>query len=261
MLDKEAIIKRAEVYHSKTGPVVAAVKEVLGTTYPAGTNLILVFVQKFIGLKYGAKNMCMDKVVDCAELWRITFYIWFGMDIGSYSDAQYLNKNGTIVTDDFDTLPKCRPLDLVFYKTSSSKRSGHVAAIFDSARIFHSGASENGAKVNFSKITWGKRYFTKAMYVKRFLSDEQYSSIIVGGAIPHVTEVTYTRMLKLKIPYMHGEDVLKVQTALKGFGYFKGALGGNYGPITRAAVKAYQKSRGLEVDGIVGPITWARLFG
>ena len=161
-LDKEQILKRAEKYHSKTGPVVTAVKEVLSGVYPAGTNRILVFVQKFIGLKYGAVSMCMDKVVDCAELWRITFYIWFGIDIGDFTDAQYLNPAGVIVTRDFNALPTCRSLDLVYYKTSSRKRSGHVAAIFDSARIFHSGAAEHGSRVNFSKITWGKKYFTSA---------------------------------------------------------------------------------------------------
>lgn len=34
---------------------------------------------------------------------------------------------------------------------------------------------------------------------------------------------------------------------------------GKFGPKTQAAVKAWQKSNGLADDGIVGPITWARL--
>lgn len=257
MRDDAQIIARAERYHSSDGRVVKAVKEVLATNYPCGTNRILMFVQKFIGLKYGARNMNMDNMVDCAELWRITFYIWFGMDIGSYSDAQYLNRTATIVTDDFDALPKCRPLDLVFYKTSSKKRSGHVAGIFDTARIFHSGASENGSRVNFSKITWGRRYFTSPMYVKRFLSDEQYASVIVGGKIDE-HDVPYAGLLKFG---SKGDAVKKVQSALKALGYFKGAVKGNYLVLTRKAVRAYQKANGLEVDGIVGPITWAKLFG
>jgi hypothetical protein len=35
---------------------------------------------------------------------------------------------------------------------------------------------------------------------------------------------------------------------------------GWFGPVTEAAVKAFQKANGLTVDGIVGPITWHSLF-
>jgi len=72
---------------------------------------------------------------------------------------------------------------------------------------------------------------------------------------------TYTRVLKnLGKPYMHGDDVKAVQTELKTLGYFGGSLGGNYGPITEKAAKAYQKAKKLKVDGKVGPITWGSLF-
>ncbi len=37
------------------------------------------------------------------------------------------------------------------------------------------------------------------------------------------------------------------------------AVDGQYGPRTRAAVKAYQRDRGLTVDGLVGPDTWGDL--
>jgi Rv2525c-like, glycoside hydrolase-like domain/Putative peptidoglycan binding domain len=38
------------------------------------------------------------------------------------------------------------------------------------------------------------------------------------------------------------------------------ATDGDFGPITDAAIRAYQGSYGLTVDGIVGPHTWARLL-
>jgi peptidoglycan hydrolase-like protein with peptidoglycan-binding domain len=34
---------------------------------------------------------------------------------------------------------------------------------------------------------------------------------------------------------------------------------GNFGPKTEAAVRAFQRSKGLVPDGIVGPKTWAAL--
>ncbi|MDP9020786.1 MAG: peptidoglycan-binding protein [Actinomycetota bacterium] len=36
---------------------------------------------------------------------------------------------------------------------------------------------------------------------------------------------------------------------------------GTFGPKTEAAVKQFQRSVGLEVDGKVGPDTWKALFG
>ena len=50
-----------------------------------------------------------------------------------------------------------------------------------------------------------------------------------------------------------------VQTRLKSWGYYTGAVDGIYGPKTRAAVIAFQKKNGLVADGIVGPKTAAAI--
>ena len=48
---------------------------------------------------------------------------------------------------------------------------------------------------------------------------------------------------------------------LEQAGYSVGTYGidGDFGKDTLAAVKAFQQDRGLKVDGIVGPKTWAAL--
>lgn len=60
-----------------------------------------------------------------------------------------------------------------------------------------------------------------------------------------------------------GDLVKKVQSALISKGYSCGASGvdGSFGVGTDAAVRAYQRDHGLEVDGIAGPKTQASLFG
>ncbi|GHV32355.1 hypothetical protein FACS18949_02990 [Clostridia bacterium] len=56
-----------------------------------------------------------------------------------------------------------------------------------------------------------------------------------------------------------GDFVKECQTALNKFGY-KLAVDGSFGPATDAAVRAFQKSKSLAVDGWVGPKTWASLL-
>ncbi|TVQ18958.1 MAG: peptidoglycan-binding protein [Leptolyngbya sp. DLM2.Bin15] len=56
-----------------------------------------------------------------------------------------------------------------------------------------------------------------------------------------------------------GPEVLTLQTLLQSLGFYQGALDGIYGPGTRDAVTAFQRSQALTPDGIAGPQTRARL--
>ena len=56
-----------------------------------------------------------------------------------------------------------------------------------------------------------------------------------------------------------GPDVTALQTNLKQSGFDPGAIDGNFGPGTKAALIAFQKSKGLQADGIAGPQTMGAL--
>jgi chitosanase len=64
--------------------------------------------------------------------------------------------------------------------------------------------------------------------------------------------------LYLKSPYIRGAEVRTLQEALNLHG-FSNAPDGIYGPLTEALVKQFQESKGLRVDGIVGPATRSAL--
>ena len=55
------------------------------------------------------------------------------------------------------------------------------------------------------------------------------------------------------------DEVKYLQQALATGGYYTGAIDGSFGPMTLAAVKAYQTKMGLTVDGIAGPQTLGSL--
>lgn len=60
--------------------------------------------------------------------------------------------------------------------------------------------------------------------------------------------------------YTSSAEYIKLyQTRLKNWGYYKGNVDGIDGPLTQAAVKSFQKKYGLVQDGIVGPLTAAKI--
>jgi N-acetylmuramoyl-L-alanine amidase len=56
-----------------------------------------------------------------------------------------------------------------------------------------------------------------------------------------------------------GNEVTQIQTKLKRWGYYNGAIDGVYGTKTYNAVKYFQRKNGLTVDGIAGKKTLAAM--
>ncbi|MBK7859074.1 MAG: D-alanyl-D-alanine carboxypeptidase family protein [Archangiaceae bacterium] len=57
----------------------------------------------------------------------------------------------------------------------------------------------------------------------------------------------------------HSSNVRHLQQMLRAAGIDAGPIDGHFGPKTLHGLKAYQRSRGLQVDGVAGPKTWRAL--
>ena len=57
-----------------------------------------------------------------------------------------------------------------------------------------------------------------------------------------------------------GSAVKTLQARLQTLGFDPGPIDGIFGSGTDSAVRAFQRARGLDADGIVGPQTWAALY-
>ena len=74
-------------------------------------------------------------------------------------------------------------------------------------------------------------------------------SIGMVNPISYDTQTAYAAVISQG---SKGQTVKTIQTKLKNWGYYKGAIDGIFGSQTREAVKYFQRKNGLKVDGIVG---------
>ena len=83
----------------------------------------------------------------------------------------------------------------------------------------------------------------------------------INAVAPVVEVPPLNRLLFLKNPPMHGDDVRQLQIRLLALGYAEvGNADGIFGNLTDKAVRNFQQANSLNVDGKVGPLTWEALF-
>lgn len=96
---------------------------------------------------------------------------------------------------------------------------------------------------------------------------KHYGVTYVTGSAPEPAPVPKTAECSIKLPVLRkgsqGTSVKALQHLLIGNGCSCGSSGadGYFGAATDAAVMAYQKSKGITVDGIAGADTWSHLLG
>lgn len=67
------------------------------------------------------------------------------------------------------------------------------------------------------------------------------------------------RTLYLRMPYLHGHDVVQLQQALSALGFACGEVDGMFGAFTELALRKFQTNLGLPTDGIAGAYTYAAI--
>ncbi len=79
-----------------------------------------------------------------------------------------------------------------------------------------------------------------------------------------LVDATFTlgdRLLYLRYPYLHGQDVRALQSALSALGFATGEVDGIFGSFTESAVHDFQENIAIAADGIAGPETVRALEG
>ncbi|MDD4797311.1 MAG: peptidoglycan-binding protein [Eubacteriales bacterium] len=105
---------------------------------------------------------------------------------------------------------------------------------------------------------------TKAAYrsLTKFVTVLMTAVLLLGWAMPLSTSAgtAYAAPSETLRQGAKGDDVKTLQQALIDQGYLKGRADGVFGTATLAAVKAFQKAKGLTQDGAVGTATWNKLM-
>ncbi len=135
------------------------------------------------------------------------------------------------------------------FKVNSSGKATHIGYIVDDQLnvVEDKGKSYGVVKQPFSSTVWNA--YGRPLWFKEEIEKED--------VIPFI----FTRILKRTKPTMTGEDVKALQILLNEVNDANLATDGKFGPATEKAVKAYQKLKGLTVDGKAGKNTIRALGG
>ena len=88
------------------------------------------------------------------------------------------------------------------------------------------------------------------------MNKKAIKSLIVAVALMCTVTITVSSLSAIG---SSGSEVTQIQTRLKAWGYYDGAVDGIFGNKTRNAVIKFQKANGLVADGIVGSKTLAAI--
>lgn len=198
---------------------------------------------------------------DCSSAVRKAIERVTGLKIGSNTVAQ-VNNNAGLQWVEFANGKKyptveLMPGDLLYFKGTDKSRPymvGHVEMVDEDTAYLLGHGSGTGPRRTGLRAYCDSRYKSgKGLIgVKR---------VVLAGEAPEETVSSLgKRLLKLRSPYMRGEDVRELQGLLGELGYDCDGVDGYYGPNTAAAVRAFQHAARIAEDGIYGPDTHKTLM-
>jgi len=231
------------------------------SAYPSQKNNIYRYCQVLSGQK-GACTGCRyngKQAYDCAQLTRYSCKAG-GQELVSGANAQWRKiaweKKGTI-----DTLPDVP--GVILYHMNSDGEMSHTGVYVGNGYAVEARAAAYGVV----KTAVKSRSWTHWAALPGVLSegDEQSSTPASKpqenpSKPKNSTSGTVVTDMKTLRNGSKGTQVKVLQFLLNENGFDCGTADGIWGKKTLAAVKAYQKAKGLEVDGICGKATWGKLL-
>lgn len=198
---------------------------------------------------------------DCVCLIKGILWGWCGDNSKVYGGAAYTSNGVPDISED-QMISRCNDVSSAGWKDMAVGEvvwmNGHIGIyIGDGLAVEASPKWENrvqitavgniGVRAGYNTRTWAKH--GKLPWV-------DYGSASAKGGYCTVD-------IKVLKKGAKGDDVKALQHLLIGNGISVGASGadGSFGAATDTAVRAYQKAKGLTVDGSCGGKTWGSLLG
>lgn len=190
--------------------------------------------------KYG-KKWIGKQCYDCAQLvrWGLRAAGVAGVDISGAS-SQW-KKGDWLAKGELDTMPMDAPC-IIFREDKNSSPMGHVGIYLGDSTVVHAQQTKTGV-------------------VHTALSDGRWTHWAMPKIFENSESIPQTPANQEKTILRKGTKGNQVKEAQRLLN-MHGALleeDGNFGSGTEAAVKDFQREQGLDVDGVIGPKTWAAL--
>ena len=229
------------------------------SVYQVGSGVVM----EFIATKQVGTVTWYNIIYKDIELWAHGDYLE-QMTVQDYK--AYLAQNPDFVPDEDDNLGYVYTVQNNVYIRNAANGSNYIDKITTAGTIMRYYAEG----ISAGNYTWyriltpdGEFGYVRSDLVKKCDADGNdisNGSTEIGtvGSVNQSQQETSYSTLKYGDS---GTAVLNLVTELKNQGYYTGSLTSNYTSAVKAAVQAFQRAAGLDVDGVAGSATQHALFG